>query len=739
MPYERLWQPAALARVEQWLSNARAAMQALARGERAQPPRALVIAAQHALTAEAAQFVWDCRDPAACRVLQPSTAADPPASSLDAAFIASAAASVGHQDLDVVRQAASGAEAAAKVDSSIMLCFHHHGLRSCFAAAQAAVAKDCAAGFAQRGFQHLPFLPCRLVPRNIVQQRKWRLEEDGSVTEFAKPRLTTDDSWAEGGAVTARNAGIALDEIPGVNLPSARTLGEAAAILRAVALEAGVPVRVYARDIEAAYRQWGVQRAELFLQCFIFDDGVVVDERLEFGTASSPSLFQRLSRLLCTVADRQCRQWDDEHPPTSSALLQCLAQRRTLGDQQAALGWLQVFLDDINGASINDVLEACPEGRAATHFAIVGSVFNRAGLPISLPKDQLGTAVLSLGFRVSLSQQSAGISYPREKRLALAARLRTLLATAQRQRDVPRRLVEEVIGVLGHLCTVLAEGKLVLDAGYAFLYARRLKRARSFRPASLAAGAATPTAVKFRQAMHWFLDAVQEEITAPLAHQHIFPHPSGGEHAFVFVDASRLWGVGGWSLVRRGSQLTFIALAAEYPPALQPAARAESAGGLSTGALEMAAACAGRDLLRRHAAFADLVIFIDNEAARFAINAGSSASAGMRPLLHALFSHETFLAVRVSTTQNRWADMLSRGDAAKVVTEARAYGWEVELEAAVDWSALTQAAADSASAERCPTAPPYSRRHTDGFHTLTTQHALRHSHTRSRRAPRVHR
>jgi hypothetical protein len=634
-------------------------------------------------------------------VLRPSTPDDPPPSSLDASFIAGAAAAIAHPDQDIVRQVQSGAEAAAVVEPAIMLCFHHHGLRGNFSAAQAAVDKDCAAGFVQRAFTQLPFVPCRLVPRNIALQRKWKLEEDGSVTEYSKPRLTTDDSWGAGGAVTARNAGIDLEGTPDINLPSARSLGEAAAILQAVARDTGASVRLFARDIESAYRQWGCQRSELFLQCFIFTDGVAVDERLEFGTASSPSIFQRLTRLLCAAARHEQERWDAAHQPLSPLLCQRLRARQALGERQAALGWTQVFLDDVNGASIDDSSEAWPEGRAATHFAIVGSVFGRAGLPISLPKDQLGAAVLSLGFRVSLEQQSAGISYPREKRLALAARLRALITAAERKREVPRRLVEEVIGVLGHLCAVLAEGKLVLDAGYAFLYARRVKRARSFRPPTLAAGASTATAQRFLFAMRWFLDVCHHDIQAPLAHRLVFPHPAGGANAFVFVDASRLWGVGGWTLIQRGPHLVFAAVAARYPPELQQAARAEGEGGLSTGALEMAAACAGRDVVRSHADVTNLIIFIDNEAARFAINAGSSASAGMRPLLHCLFDSACYLATRVSTSQNRWADMLSRGDAAIVTAEAAAHGWEVALSADVNWTALTQASIDSLASERC--------------------------------------
>ena len=69
--------------------------------------------------------------------------------------------------------------------------------------------------------------------------------------------------------------------------------------------------------------------------------------------------------------------------------------------------------------------------------------------------------------------------------------------------------------------------------------------------------------------------------------------------------------------------------------------------------------------------------FIDNDAALGAINAGSSGSPHVRDMLHLLWEFEStqFLATRVSTLENDWADRLSRGDELTVLSEVAALGW----------------------------------------------------------------
>ena len=703
---EQLWQPAALRRVRDWLKRAELALQALRGGKVAvAAPESLVIDVTDALRADATPFVWDCRDPTHCVVLQPSTATDPPDTSIDAAFIAEAAAAIDHPDLDVVRQTRDGLEDGVEQTRSIALHFHHHGLRNHFAAAAKAVDADAAAGFVQLGFRDLPITPCTLTPRNIAVQRKWLVKDDGALAELLKYRLTTDDSWGLKGSVQSRNDSIDMSLLPPLSLPSARDLGRAAAILAVPADAAGVPLRAFARDLTAAYRYVGVQRSNWSRQLFIWIDGVALDKRLEFGTASAPQIFERITTLLGAVADARQRQWDLAHPPEHPAITRWLTQRARLGDGMARLGYSQIYLDDTNAVSIDDVAAGWPEGRAAAHFAIVGDVFARAGFAISLPKDQLGTKVLSLGFRLNLTARR--LEYPPEKTAVLRARIQHLL----QQKSAPRALVEELVGVLCHLCTVVAEGKLHLDSCFALMYARRrvartqeehaLQQPRyrpdqeARKPKFLAVGSVSHVATRFRAALQWFGQALAEEVSAPLAPELSFPSRHA-DIAFAFVDASREWGVGGWSILRApDGTVNFAYFAAPYPPDIAPVARVSVSGGVSTAALELAGAAIMRRRLAAVTLPAPTLLFIDNEAARGAINLGSSGSAPIRPLLHDFFEHDNGsafppLAIRVDTESNKWADQLSRGAAAAAVaaaTDHHLVAWALPT-AAGEWDSL---------------------------------------------------
>ena len=105
----------------------------------------------------------------------------------------------------------------------------------------------------------------------------------------------------------------------------------------------------------------------------------------------------------------------------------------------------------------------------------------------------------------------------------------------------------------------------------------------------------------------------------------------------------------------------------------------------------MAAAAVVRRRLYHFSPFPTLITLIDNEAARGAINAGSSGSSPMRPLLHDFFEESCqHLAVRVSTECNTWADQLSRGAERDVLASASAAGLATESLAPLrgEWGSL---------------------------------------------------
>lgn len=62
-------------------------------------------------------------------------------------------------------------------------------------------------------------IPVRAVPKNVTEQIKWKLAEDGSLARVTKWRVTADDSMASEGT-TSRNDGIDRGALSGIGLPT---------------------------------------------------------------------------------------------------------------------------------------------------------------------------------------------------------------------------------------------------------------------------------------------------------------------------------------------------------------------------------------------------------------------------------------------------------------------------------------------------------------------------------------
>ena len=667
--------PRELERVSAWIAHAQRALRE--RNPRGPPP--LIIPSTQALKPFAQGWAWDCRDPNRCVPLQPSTPTDPAPTTLNASFIRKEAELLEWPDEALLYMVEAGADDETQLEPDIVLCYHHCGLVKDLDAAREAVEIDKEKKLFSF-YSHLPVIPFRATPRNIAVQGKWATDDTGALVRKEKKRLTTDDSWDAGAAVTSRNDGIDHGKWPELILPSTRDLAMGAAILAVPADRAGVPLRGYARDLQAAYRAWGVARSALPYQGFIWLDGMGLDNAMSFGTASSVQLFERLASLLLAAARRRQTEWDAAHPPDHPAIREWLAKRKS-----PEMGYAHIFVDDSAGIVIDDVGVGWGQGRARVHFEIVGEVFRAAGFVIPPSKDQLSTTPLTLGFRLRLTGERA-IDYPLEKANVMRALIARLLAS----RAAPRAEVEQAVGILGHLTTIVAEGRIYMSACYALIYAKRKGANKRYKPQLLNVAGGGRRAERFREALRWFDEALAAGVSVPLAPRATFPAIGEAHTAFLFKDASRDWGVGGWSLLPTNPP-TFLLVSGEYPEDLKGAAKDKEATGLSTGALEMAAYVIVAAALRKITPFAHLITFTDSESARGAVNAGSSPSPGMRPLLHALFqTREQHLAIRVTTTENRWADMASRGAAETVRDEALALGWRVEWThpADAEWESL---------------------------------------------------
>eukprot|EP00965_Chrysotila_dentata_P022297 737520-Pleurochrysis_carterae.AAC.1 len=104
-------------------------------------------------------------------------------------------------DRDIVEQAGEGGvEARADCELLTVLAFHHPGLVDQAEAAAAAVQADLREGWVAEPVRHLPFVPCRLQPRDVIMQARQRVVAGGDgepvrVEHYEKPRVTTNASF----------------------------------------------------------------------------------------------------------------------------------------------------------------------------------------------------------------------------------------------------------------------------------------------------------------------------------------------------------------------------------------------------------------------------------------------------------------------------------------------------------------------------------------------------------------
>ena len=144
------------------------------------------------------------------------------------------AAELGLDQDDVIRQACGGGlEVRSDCELITVLAFHHEGLLEEFDAAQKAVEHSWHEQWTDAPTRHLPFVPCRLQPRDVVLQdrvriRKGEYDPKGRplIEAYTKARVTTNSSHGGGDSV---NAAVAESE-RSVSLPRAQWQARALAI-----------------------------------------------------------------------------------------------------------------------------------------------------------------------------------------------------------------------------------------------------------------------------------------------------------------------------------------------------------------------------------------------------------------------------------------------------------------------------------------------------------------------------
>ena len=396
--------------VQPWLHLAEAAALALLEG-RSPPKVPTVVLGQECLQPWARGVVWDCTDPTDCRRVRPSTRDTifPGRRQVDRAALRAAAKALAWHDADIVNQVGEGGvEVRSDCPLDTVLAWHHAGFEKELESAVSVIEADIKEEWVSAPVAHLPFVPCRLLPRNVVMQERTRVLADGSVEQYAKPRVSQD---ASDGASASVNQGVPPSERT-VTLPTAQAFARALAICDTAGTspaeeEAGAPpVRAvgYAIDATAAFRFCPLQWAHVWTQCFVYwrrwqDDsgrwhvaiGVCIDRRMGFGGAYAPNRFERVSLLAAAHVQAKQRAFDAAQPPPAHAVRWAQARRRAMeagelrshaGAPQAGASlriedeegvkalwaaaqtepkYLQTFIDDLNGVALDDVVQPPPE------------------------------------------------------------------------------------------------------------------------------------------------------------------------------------------------------------------------------------------------------------------------------------------------------------------------------------------------------------------------------------------
>jgi hypothetical protein len=680
--------------------------------------------------------VWDTSDPLDCSPVRRSDASTTFRGSkqIDRAGLRRAAADLGWEEIDgdILRQAGGGGiEAQSDCELMTVLSFHHAGLLDEVEAVATAVEKDFSELWTDRPVRHLPFVPCRLLPKNVVMQERLRVLADGvSVEEYLKPRITTD---ASDGALESVNAGVP-HEGRHVQLPKVQQHARAAAIIDTASdlVEPGeqpLHAASYVVDAESAFRFCPLQEADLWTQCYIWwgsdaAAGVCVDRRMAFGGAYSPNRFERVSTLVAAHIQVRQAELDAAHPlPKAGARWVSMRkgwQKRGVlppGRRQTSPSYVQVYIDDFTGVALDDVIghvqhlahvvidpqqmvalgckPAEPGTRVYAHAQAAALALSDVSLHAAPTKILVGDPVVALGFEVAIAADSVRAST--KKRSTMLADISSHAAEAE-QGWVPIKRARTLVGRLTNLSQVFPEVKTYLRGGCAVTATMQQERRSPVRRRVRQGSTSGNEWQLLLSTAHNVLDANEGVSLAPC---NKFPDLHEAGVLTSITDASGNDGVGGYAFVE-GVPDTVVIVSERWPPDIMAALEqnalpkvARDGGPVFT---MPAAELFGAVAIPRAAAAAlgvnPLAVYAigDCDPACFALNAAGSACRQMNQIIsHARISCAQWLAVTVPREANVDADILSHpARAGEVSSMAESAGLRVVRASILheDWQAL---------------------------------------------------
>lgn len=448
-------------------------------------------------------------------------------------------------------------------------------------------------------------------------------------------------------------------------------------------------VRAWSLDCEAFYRMVGRQRRELWRNAMLLPSGVQLDERCCFGDASAATKCARVSNLLVAEVRKALARFDAAHPTRDPAWLEWQQRRRELAislngsvEEWSSLNWFGMYVDDGLGGSADDLLyelsgaAVCDGGgeqqrRAAAHFDVARAVLQRFGWE-SAPSKEVPpcTELTALGVDVSLAD--GRLRLERRKRLRYVAAIDATLEA----RRVSFKAFRELLG------------RLEFAAG-CFPPARQYMHAlwRAARAKYRLANGYIMLSPSVRFELEWWraemLCAVHPGV--PLAQPDPMPEVGKGSAA-IYADAAGGGGVMAWAV--RGAELLYV-VDFVSPEDVE-------LFGLRIADLEMLASTWGLVTLAPELS-SSIVSFTDNTVVLAALRRLSTKAEGeafpallRRRTLWLAANDYVEAAARVTSANNRWADLGSRGRVAEACAEAEALGLQPrQLEIPADWRDLT--------------------------------------------------
>ena len=671
--------------------------------------------------------VWDTSDPDDCVPLQPYDENDPPQQEVRPEFFAEWGERLRWPDHDMLQQVCvTGVESRSSCERCTVIHPHHRGLRENYAPAKASVDKDTAEGWISLGRRDLWTVPARLVPKNVVSQHKWRLDDEDTLTRKLKHRVTTDDSIAALGT-DSRNSGIDREEIGNIELAGPRSLAEAVAIVKASAAAMGViapgtalgRIALWALDLSDAYRRLAAARSERWMQSFLWHDGVRYDKRCVFGSAHLVDVFQRVSSFVLAVASHRIKEYDAAHPYDAARRRWSTWRSAQLGSEQTC-DFASIYLDDGSGLvclepgeplrgakpgapKVSSHVEVGADGkvrfstfgdksRAEVHLAIMRSTFMEAGWEIAVEKIQLGLSLDLLGLHLS-AEGDGYVGVQEVKRRGMLVDIAEQLHPSSKDGLVDREAVEQLVGRTSFTAQVAAEGNAYLQPLFAMQNAKRRHAVRqrqpdgsfakahvAVKPRRLAVAGDTPKQQLYRLALEWWQAALEDGVSVPLAPRLTFPTLDEPGSAFIFTDAAREdgTGFGGFTLVREAGHDAPLFLYIEQRWE-DDALRALQSNSFSMPAGEAYGAVMLLDAVaHRLRGVSHIQAFTDSDATARALTTGSSGSPQLDFLVRWLFARHPgvqFLGIHQAGVRNSASDGLSRRallDVLHEVTEAGA-------------------------------------------------------------------